>query len=114
MAFACSSEAAAQLRSEQELIALLQSDAPEADKALACKELSIVGSAAAVPELAKLLSSERLASWARTPLEAMPGAEADEALRKASESLEGKLLVGVINSIGVRRDAAAVELLAGR
>lgn len=99
---------------ERELIDLLRSDAPPAEKALACKRLAIDGSSEAVPELAKLLSNEQLASWARTALEAIPGTTADEALRKASEGLHGKLLVGTLNSIGVRRDAAAVELLAGR
>jgi HEAT repeat protein len=101
-------------RTEPELIALLRSDAPEGDKALACKFLSVYGSSQAVPELAKLLGNERLSSWSRTALEAIPGAEADEALRKASESLQGRQLVGVINSIGVRRDGNAVEVLAKR
>ena len=101
-------------KNEKELIAILRSDAPKAEKALACKNLSVYGSKEAVADLAKLLGDEQLASWARTPLEAIPGEAADEALRKASESLKGKLLVGVINSIGVRRDADAVELLTGR
>ena len=39
---------------ERELIAVLRSDAPAADKALACKHLAIHGSSAAVPELARL------------------------------------------------------------
>jgi HEAT repeat protein len=99
---------------ERELVALLRSDAPPAEKALACKHLAVHGTKAAVPELAKLLSNEQLASWARIPLEAIPGAEADEALRKAATSLKGNLLVGAINSIGVRRDAGAVETLASR
>ena len=99
---------------EQELIALLRSDAPEADKALACKRLAIHGSAAAVPELAQLLGNERLASWARIPLESIPDAACDQALREAAGGLRGPLLVGVINSLGVRRDARAVALLATR
>jgi HEAT repeat protein len=101
-------------KSEAELIAVLRSDAPEAEKALVCKELCLYGTSAAAPELAKLLANERLSSWARIPLEAMPGSAADEALRTAAGQLQGRLLVGVINSIGVRRDAAAVELLSGR
>jgi HEAT repeat protein len=101
-------------KNEADLIAILRSDKSEGEKALACKYLSVYGSSEAVPELAKLLSNERLASWARIALEAIPGFPADEALRKASESLEGNLLVGVINSIGVRRDPAAVEILAKR
>jgi hypothetical protein len=97
---------------EREQIAVLRSAAPEADKALACKQLAIHGSADAVPDLAKLLGNERLASWARIPLEAIPDPACDAALREAAGGLEGRPLVGVINSIGVRRDTAAVGLLA--
>jgi HEAT repeat protein len=99
---------------ESELIAILRSDAPGGEKALACKNLAIYGSSEAVPELAKLLPNEQLSSWARIALEAIPGPAADDALRKATDSLTGKLLVGTINSIGVRRDAKAVDTLITR
>lgn len=99
---------------ESELIAILSGDAPPAEKAITCKKLAIYGSSAAVPELAKLLENPQLASWSRIALEAIPGPAADEALRKATESLQGNLLIGVINSIGVRRDAEAVELLTAK
>ncbi len=99
------------LRSEQELIAVLKTGEP-ADKAMACKHLAVQGTDAAVPELAKLLGDEQLASWSRIALEAIPGSTADSALREATGSLQGLLLVGTINSIGVRRDAQAVETLA--
>ena len=99
---------------EKELIGVLSSDAPKPEKALACKGLAVYGSSAAVGELGKLLSDEELASWARIALEAIPGEAADEALRKAQDGLQGKLLVGVINSIGVRRDAQAADALAKR
>jgi HEAT repeat protein len=99
---------------EQEQIAILKSDAAPGDKAIACKQLAIYGTSAAVPELAKLLPNEQLASWARIALEAIPGGAADEALRSAAKSLDGLLLVGTLNSIGVRRDAAAVPVLADR
>jgi HEAT repeat protein len=101
------------LTDEGQLIDVLRT-AEKADKAMACKRLTIYGSKAAVPELAKLLADEQLSSWARTALEAIPGPEADEALRKSMDSLYGKLLVGTINSIAVRRDAAAVEPLVRR
>ena len=101
-------------KNEKELIAILRSDAPKATKALACKNLSVYGSSESVADLAKLLGDEQLASWSRIALEVIPGKAVDESLRKAAESLEGKLLVGVINSIGVRRDAEAVELLSGQ
>ena len=40
-------------KSERELIAVLRSDAAEADKALACKHLALYGSSESVSELAK-------------------------------------------------------------
>jgi len=102
---------AADAAKERELIALLKSNANPADKAIACKRLAIYGSAEAVPALAPLLADEHLASWARIALEAIPGPAADEALRQAVPKLHGLLLVGTINSIGVRHDPKAVDLL---
>ncbi len=100
-------------KNEQELIEVLRTAAP-ADKALACKHLATLGTKAAVPDLAPLLEDGQLASWARIALEAIPDPAADEALRNAMGKLQGKLLVGTINSIAVRRDPAAVELLISR
>ncbi len=99
--------------SEQELIEQLRSANPEG-KAVACKQLSIYGSKAAVPELAKLLSDEQLASWSRIALEAIPDPAADAALVEAAKTLQGRLLVGTINSIGARRSVQAVDQLAAR
>jgi HEAT repeat protein len=107
-------EAAESTAKEPELLAVLRSEAPEAEKAITCKYLAVHGSAAAVPDLVKLLGDPRLASWARIPLEVIPGPEADSALRAAAGALDGRLLAGVINSIGVRGDVAAVPMLAGR
>lgn len=98
---------------EEQLIEQLRSESPEA-KAIACKQLSIYGSKAAVPELAKLLSDEHFSSWSRIALEAIPDPAADEALVEAAKSLKGELLVGTINSIGVRRSAGATDELAKR
>ena len=94
---------------EQELIAVLQSpDSSKADKAITCKKLAVFGSPESVPALAPLLNDEELISWARIALEAIPGPEADEVLRQAMGTLKGRSLVGVVNSIALRRDAAAV------
>jgi HEAT repeat protein len=100
-------------RSEQELIESLRTG-DSAAKAIACKQLAIYGNKAAVPELAKLLASDELASWSRIALEAIPDPSADEALIAAAKTLQGRLLVGTINSIGVRRSADAVEHLSTR
>jgi len=96
---------------QRDLIAVLQSDAPKAEKAITCKQLSIYGTEQSVPILAPLLADKELASWARIALEAIPGPVADAALRDALGKLQGRLLVGVINSIGVRRDVHAVDTL---
>jgi HEAT repeat protein len=100
-------------RSEQELIESLRTGDP-ATKAIACKQLAIYGNKAAVPELAKLLADQELASWSRIALEAIPDPAADAALVEAAKTLQGRLLVGTINSIGVRRSAGAVDQLAER
>ena len=96
---------------QNDLIAVLQSDATKGEKAIACKRLSIYGTEQSVPALAPLLSDKDLASWARIALEAIPGPVADAALRDALGKIEDQLLVGVINSIGVRRDVHAVDTL---
>ena len=104
----------ATMEKESDLLGVLTGDAPGADKAIACKRLAVYGSEAAASELAKLLGDEKLASWSRIALEAIPGAKVDEALRGATGSLKGKLLVGTLNSIGVRRDAGSVDTLKTR
>ena len=101
-------------KNEPDLIRPVQSDAPAGDRAVACKLLAIYGSEQAVPALAALLPDEQLASWARIALEAIPGPAADRALREALEKLQGRLQVGVINSLGIRRDPQAVPALIQR
>mgnify|MGYP005840610197 FL=1 len=97
---------------EKELIAILKSDAPKADKAMACKKLAVYGNAEAAAALAPLLDDPALNSWARIALEAIPDPAADRTLREAAGRLEGRILIGVLNSIGVRRDSQAVDVLA--
>jgi hypothetical protein len=95
-------------------ITILQSSVPPGEKALACKRLAIYGTSEAVPALAPLLADPELSSWARIALEVIPGPAADAALRDTLGQVQGNLLVGVINSIGVRGDARAVELLSAK
>jgi HEAT repeat protein len=116
MAWGASSAANAQnvesaREKERKLINILNSDAPPEDKAVPCKQLAIYGSKEAVPALSPLLLDPKLASWARVALEAIPDPAADEALRAAMNKVQGNLLVGVINSIGVRRDPQAFNPL---
>lgn len=81
-------------------------------KAIACKKLSIVGGKEAVAPMAALLSDPHLSCYARFGMEPNPDPSVDDAFRAALPKLSGKLQIGVINSIGVRRDANAIDALA--
>ncbi len=97
-----------------QLIAILESpDASEFEKAKACQRLGVVGTAEAVPALAALLNDEKLSLYARFGLESIADPAAGAALREAAGKLQGRQLVGVLNSLGRRCDEQAVELLAG-
>lgn len=98
---------------EARQIEILQSDAPLFDKAKACQMLAVIGGTDCIPVLAELLADPQLAHYARFGLEPNPDPAVDEALRASLDDLEGLLLVGVINSIGMRRDQQALEPLKG-
>ncbi len=95
------------------LVAILKdTGASEYARAKACQQLAVNGGRDAVPALAALLTHPKLSHYARFGLEPNPDASAGEALRKALGETKGPLLVGVINSIGVRRDQKAIDALA--
>ncbi len=98
--------------SEADLIAVLQSDAELFAKAKACQRLAVIGTKESVPVLAKLLSDAQMAHYARYALEPIGDPAVDDVLREALGKLDGKLLVGVINSVGARGDVKAVGKLA--
>jgi HEAT repeat protein len=93
------------------LCAILRSDAPQKEKADACRELARIGTKEAVAPLAALLPDEQLSHMARYGLETIPDAAVDKAFRDALPKLQGRQLVGVIGSLGVRRDTKAVKAL---
>jgi hypothetical protein len=80
-------------------------------KAIACKKLSIVGGKEAVQPMAALLNHPQLSCYARFGLEPNPDPSVDDALRAALPKLKGRLQIGVITSIGVRKDAKALDIL---
>lgn len=95
------------------LITLLKdAAAPEFKKAKACVRLGELGAKDAIPVLARLLDNDHLNVYARSGLEPMAGPEADDALRAALPKLKGNHAIGVINSLGKRRDAKAIPALA--
>jgi HEAT repeat protein len=94
------------------LVAILNDpDASVYARAKARQRLAVVGDRSAVPALAPMLTDPHLSLYARTTLETLPDASADEALRAALPKVKGVLLIGVINSIGQRRDTKAINVL---
>jgi HEAT repeat protein len=96
---------------EQRLISILDSDAAFDAKDLACRHLRAIGTDRAVPALARLLGDVELNSIARYALEAIPGETAAGALRQALQTTAGASLIGVINSLGTRRERASLAAL---
>ena len=77
-----------------------------------CRMLRRVGTERSIPALAKLLTDEKLSHAARFALEGMPGERVARALREALGKTESELKIGIISSIGARRDRKAVSDLA--
>jgi len=93
-------------------LAIVKSDADIHAKSEACRKLSVIGGPEVVADLAAMLGDEKLSHMIRYALEPIPSPAVDEAFRGSLGKLKGMELVGVINSIGVRRDAKAVDALA--
>jgi HEAT repeat protein len=94
------------------LVAVLSDPkATEFQKAKACHRAAELADKSAVPALAALLASDHLSTYARCGLEIIADESAAEALRAALPKLKGDRLIGVINSIGKRRDPKAAPAL---
>jgi len=101
-------------RTPAQLVETLKNPAASVfEKAKACQRLAVVGTKDAIPALAALLADEKLNLYARFGLEGIPDPAVDEVLRNAAVKLHGRQQVGVIDSIGQRKDAQAVGLLKG-
>lgn len=98
---------------EEKLVGVLSSGASRGAKDYVCRQLRTIGMAVSVPSLAKLLSDKELAHMARYALENNPAPEAGAALRDALANVDGLLLVGVISSLGDRKDNESVQALTG-
>jgi HEAT repeat protein len=97
---------------EKRFAAVLGAGPSRAAKEYACRKLSMIGTAAAVPPLAALLGDKDNSHMARFALERIDAPAAVEALRRGLETVAGDLRIGMISSLGSRRDAASVPALA--
>ncbi|HEX4000362.1 MAG TPA: HEAT repeat domain-containing protein [Pirellulales bacterium] len=93
------------------LIDVLKSNASQEQKAAACRQLAWIGNRDAVPVLAGLLGDEKLSHMARYALERISDPSVEDVLRAAVPKLKGKLLAGVLSSLGAKRDEKSISLL---
>ena len=84
------------------LAELLEGDTTVDGKRIVCRQLSLIGTQAQLPQLAPLLTDETLSDPARYALERIPGEAVDLALVNALSTTSGKTRIGIINSLGVR------------
>lgn len=99
------------LQIEKRFDKFLNSKATFAGKQFICHKLSLIGSEASVPTLSKLLVDPETSDMARYALERIPGAKVNKALVAALAQTHGKTRIGIINSLGVRKDAMAISTL---
>jgi HEAT repeat protein len=97
---------------EARLAAVLKTGVSRDAKDYVCRKLMLIGTAASVPTLAELLPNAELSHMSRFALERIPAPEAAAAMRDALPKVNGAVKVGVISSLGVRRDTASVPALA--
>lgn len=94
---------------ENRLIAALNGELSRDAQDYVCRKLTNVGTAACVPVLATLVIKKENSHMARFALERIPAPEAASALRDALAKTTGVVKVGIISSLGSRRDTAAVN-----
>jgi HEAT repeat protein len=97
---------------EIQLLKSLERDISRDAKDYVCRKLGVVGSSESVPALRKLLTQENHSHMARFALERIPGFEAKRALVEALATVGDALKVGIIGSIGSRRDVSSIPVLA--
>jgi hypothetical protein len=101
--------AALSMTAERAVDILKNPEATQKDKADACRELARSTCKDAIPALAALLADEKLSHMARYGLETIPDPAVDNVLRDMLGKVKGRLLAGMIGSLGVRRDPKSVE-----
>lgn len=93
---------------ESRLIDALKGDLSRDAHDYVCRKLTTVGSSAAVPVLSVLVIKPENSHMARFALERITGPEAGQALRDALDKVSGKTKIGVISSLGARRESASI------
>lgn len=109
---ACLSDPVKRTALERQLVAALSHGLSVVASDYVCAKLALLGGETSIPALVSLLSDARRSDAARHALQSIPGAKSLEALRRCLTELRGLPQIGVIQSLGWRRDAGSVRELA--
>ena len=96
---------------EQQMIALLESDATIAAKQFICHQLWIIATDKSVPTLEKMLLEKDTAEMACYALRTLPSDAASRALREALSGADDRTKIRYINILGDRKDTACIDQL---
>ncbi len=105
-------DAAARAKIEKSLVATLEGGASRSAVDYICRRLRVIGTKACVGAVAKLLGDPGTSHIARFALERLEDPSAVAAIRAALPKADAKTKPGIIGSLGVRRDTAAVSAIA--
>lgn len=98
---------------EDSLIQLVRSNEATPDgKSCACRLLQRIGTGKCIPAVAGLLNDEGLSHYARLVLERLQSAKADAAMRLALDDAPDQVKIGILGSLGARRDRQSVATIA--
>jgi len=97
---------------EMQLLGQLRGRASAGLTDFICRQLSLIGAEQAVDVLIPMLTNPRVADMARYALERIPGAQVDQKLRSSLSQVPDATRVGIVATLGVRRDNEAVSVLA--
>lgn len=98
---------------EERLLKILENPKSTfAARQFVCRMLGRIGPELSLPQLSQLLRDEKLSNAARLAMQGFESEEIDRILRNSLNDLDGELLIGVIGTIGQRRDLDAVSPIA--
>jgi HEAT repeat protein len=96
---------------EEQLAEFLDSDSTLAAKMAVCRHLREIGTSVSVPILEKMLLEQETSDIARYALEKIPGTSVDRALIRGLSRSEGQVRIGILSSLGQRKNPEAVPVL---
>jgi len=95
---------------EDKLIAVVRSKTSTQDgKSVACRFLQQIGTERCITAVSALLDDEILCHYARLVLERLESEPADKAMRDALPNVPDSAKIGILGSLGARRDRKAID-----